>query len=114
MRRALDSLYGVSGALAAISLVGIGVLMLTQAVGREMGMQLRGADDIAAWLCAASAFLGLAHTFRHGELVRVALWIGLLKTRARWWAEVFALTVTVTGADVETSPTLSVATAARM
>lgn len=94
MRRWLDSLYDFSGALAALSLAGIGVLMLGQAIGRELGVMLRGADDIAAWLCAASAFLGLAHTFRHGELVRVALWIGMLKGRARWLAEVFALSVT--------------------
>jgi TRAP-type C4-dicarboxylate transport system permease small subunit len=94
MRRWLDRLYDFSGALAALSLAGIGVLMLGQAIGRELGVMLRGADDIAAWLCAASAFLGLAHTFRHGELVRVALWIGMLKGRARWLAEVFALSVT--------------------
>jgi TRAP-type C4-dicarboxylate transport system permease small subunit len=95
VRRWLDLLYDLSGALAAVCLAGIGVVMLAQAVGREMGMLLRGADDIAAWLCGASAFLGLAHTFRRGELVRVALWVGMLKGRTRWIAEVFALTVTV-------------------
>ena len=94
MRRWLDRLYNFSGALAALSLAGIGIIMLAQAVGRELGILVRGADDIAAWLCGATAFLGLAHTFRHGELVRVALWVGMLKGRARWGAEVFALTVT--------------------
>ena len=94
MRLWLDRLYNFSGGIAAVALAGIGVVMLAQAVGREMGMLLRGADDIAAWLCGAAAFLGLAHTFRHGELVRVALWVGMLKGRARWVAEVFGLTVT--------------------
>ena len=94
MRRSLDLLYAASGAFAALCLAGICVLMLAQAVGREFGVLIRGADDITSWLCAASAFFALGHTFRHGELVRVGLWIDLLQGRARWWAEIAALTVT--------------------
>ena len=66
MRRALDNLYAASGIAAAICLAGICVLMLAQLGAREMGILIRGADDISAWLCAASAFLALAHTFRKG------------------------------------------------
>jgi TRAP-type C4-dicarboxylate transport system permease small subunit len=91
LRRALDLLYWASGALAAVCLAGICVLMLAQAAGREFGLLIRGADDITAWLCAASAFFALGHTFRHGELVRVGLWLELLKPAARRWAELFAL-----------------------
>lgn len=94
LRRALDSLYAASGALAAVCLASICVLMLAQAAGREFGLLIRGADDITAWLCAASAFFALGHTFRHGELVRVGLWLDFLKPRPRWWAEVFALALT--------------------
>ena len=65
--------------------------MLAQAFGREAGILIRGADDIVAWLCAAAAFLALGHTFRHGELVRVGLWIHRLGPRARWIAEIAAL-----------------------
>jgi len=68
--------------------------MLAQAFGRELGVLVRGADDIVAWLCAAASFLALGHTFRHGELVRVGLWIDRLTGRARWLAEVLALAVT--------------------
>jgi TRAP-type C4-dicarboxylate transport system permease small subunit len=102
MRRALDALYAASGALAAVCLAGIAALMLAQAFARELGhtlfeggLLIRGADDITAWLCAASAFFALGHTFRHGELVRVGLWVEMLGTRARWWLELAALTVTV-------------------
>jgi TRAP-type C4-dicarboxylate transport system permease small subunit len=94
VRRALDSLYSLSGALAALCLAGICGLMLAQALGREFGLLIRGADDITSWLCAASAFFALGYTFRHGELVRVGLWIDMLKDRARWGAEVVALTIT--------------------
>src|SRR5438128_587850 len=70
------------------------MLMLAQSFGREAGILIRGAEDIVAWLCAASAFFALGHTFRHGELVRVGLWLDMLGTRGRWLAELFSLGVT--------------------
>lgn len=93
MRKALDTLYAASGLTAAVCLAGICVLMLAQAFAREAGILLRGADDISAWLCAASAFLALAHTFRKGDLIRVGLWIERLSAPARRRAEIVSLTV---------------------
>lgn len=94
MRRFLDRLYAASGALAAVCLASICVLMLAQAAGREFGLLIRGADDITSWLCAASAFFALGHTFRNGELVRVGLLIDMLKPGPRRMAEILALSVT--------------------
>jgi len=91
VRRFLDRLYLASGALAALCLAGICVLMLAQAAGREFGLLIRGADDVTSWLCAASAFFALGHTFRNGELVRVALFIDLLRPGARRAAEILSL-----------------------
>ena len=68
--------------------------MMAQALGREAGMLVRGADDIVAWLCAAASFLALGHTFRHGELVRVGLWLDHLGPGARRAMELFALGLT--------------------
>src|SRR3954453_3505974 len=95
MRRFLDRLYWGSGALAALCLAAICVVMLAQAFGREAGILIRGAEDITAWLTAASAFFALGHTFRHGELVRVGLWLDMLATRNRWLAEIFSLGITL-------------------
>jgi TRAP-type C4-dicarboxylate transport system permease small subunit len=95
LRRFLDRLYAASGALAAVCLAGIAVVMLAQAGMREMGMLLRGADDIVGWLCAASAFLALGYTFRHGELVRVGILIDRLPAAARRRAEHLALGLAV-------------------
>ncbi len=67
--------------------------MLAQAFGREVGVLVRGADDIVSWLCAAAAFFALGHTFRHGELVRVGLWLDMLGPGARRSLELFSLTV---------------------
>ena len=94
MRRFLDRLYTASGSFAALCLAGICVLMLAQAAGREFGLLIRGADDITAWLCAASAFFALGHTFRHGELVRVGLFVDMLRPGPRRVAELIALAST--------------------
>lgn len=94
VRQFLDRLYAASGALAALCLASICLLMLVQAVGREFGLLIRAADDITSWLCAAAAFLALGHTFRHGELVRVGLFVDLLKPGPRRIAEIVALSIT--------------------
>src|SRR5437764_9441397 len=91
MRRFLDRLYAAAAVAAAVCLAMIAVVMLAQAAMRELGLLLRGADDIVAWLCAASAFLALAHTFRNGELVRVSLVLTQLPPRARRHAETACL-----------------------
>ena len=91
MRRFLDRLYAGAGALAAVFLAAICVLMLAQAAGREMGMLVRGADDITAWLCAAAAFLPLAHTFKTGELIRVGLLLEKVGEGKRRALEIYSL-----------------------
>jgi TRAP-type C4-dicarboxylate transport system permease small subunit len=95
MRRFLNRLYDAAGALAAVCLAAIAVVMLAQAAMRELGLLFRGADDIVAWLCAATAFLALGHTFRRGELVRVGLIIERLPAAARRPVGIAALAVAV-------------------
>lgn len=91
MRRFLDRLYAASGALAAVCLAGVAAAMLAQAGMRAAGLLFRGADDIVAWLCAASAFLALGYTFRHGDLVRVSLLLNRLPPGPRRRAEAACL-----------------------
>jgi TRAP-type C4-dicarboxylate transport system permease small subunit len=95
LRRFLDRLYAASGALAAVCLASIAVVMLAQAGMREFGMLFRGADDIVSWLCAGSAFLALGHTFRRGELVRIGLVVDRLPARVRRPVNLAALAVSV-------------------
>lgn len=93
MRKFLDALYLGCGGLAAIFLAGIGALMMGQAVLREFGVLVRGADDITAWFCAATAFLALPHAFKNGDLVRVGLLLEGLNERSRRWFEIYSLLV---------------------
>jgi TRAP-type C4-dicarboxylate transport system permease small subunit len=95
LRRFLDRLYDAAGAAAAVCLASIAAVMLAQAAMRELGYLFRGADDIVGWLCAASAFLALGHTFRRGELVRVGIVIDHLPPRVRRPVGIGALFIAV-------------------
>ena len=93
MRRFLNFLYDAAGYLAAFFVFGIFVLMIAQTVMREVNMPTGGTDDLVAWFCAAAFFLALAHTFRHGDFVRVTLLIERLEPRARRAFEVLSLAI---------------------
>lgn len=73
MRRALNSLYAITAALAAASLILIAVLILLQVMLRLLGTQIKSADDIAGYALVATTLLGLAHTYRHNAHIRVGL-----------------------------------------
>ncbi len=93
IRKALDGLYLAAGYLAGLFLIAIFLLMMSLSVGRELGINVKSGDDLAAWCMASMAFLGLAHTFKSGEMVRVGLLTERLPVRPKWIAEVFALTM---------------------
>jgi len=73
MRKALEWLYTGSGMLAGVFLVLIAALSLAQICGRLFGFDAYSFDDFAGFCMAASSFLGLAHTYRRNEHIRVAL-----------------------------------------
>ena len=93
MRRALDRLYDIAGALAAFCVFAIFVVMLGAAVCRELGIRTGGTDDLVSWMTAAAAFLGLAHTFRHGDFVRVGLFLEAMPAGRRRLFELLSLSV---------------------
>ena len=91
LRRFLDALYWICGALAGLMLVALCVVMMLMSVGREFGINLKGGDEISGWLCAALCFLGLAHTFKHGDLIRVTLMVDRFEGGRRRLIELVAL-----------------------
>ncbi|MFD2182233.1 TRAP transporter small permease [Rhodoplanes azumiensis] len=93
IRTALDTLYLVAGWLAGGFLILIFVLMMLLSAGRPLGLNIPAGDDIVSWCMAAMAFLGLAHTFRSGELIRVGLLIDRFPDRTRRVFEIGALLV---------------------
>lgn len=73
MRKFLDRLYLWAAYLAALCVLAICVLMIGQSILREFGVATGATNDFVAWLCAAAAFLAMAHAFKHGDFVRVTL-----------------------------------------
>jgi TRAP-type C4-dicarboxylate transport system permease small subunit len=92
MRRLLDGLFLGAGYLAAFFLVVMFVIMLVMSVGRLswLNINIKAGDDFAAWAMAAMSFLGLAHTFKKGEMIRVGLLLEHLKGRTKQAFEIFA------------------------
>jgi TRAP-type C4-dicarboxylate transport system permease small subunit len=91
MRIFLDRLYLFAGYAAGAFLVLIFGIMMFMSLGRQVGLNIPAGDDIASWCMAAMAFLGLAHTFRRGEIIRVGVLIEQVTGRKRWALEIFAL-----------------------
>jgi TRAP-type C4-dicarboxylate transport system permease small subunit len=91
LRTLLDGLYRLSGYLAGVFLIVIFALLLGLSLGRVVGVNIPAGDELASWSMAAMAFLGLAHTFRSGELIRVGLLIDRFSGRTRWFFELIAL-----------------------
>ncbi len=91
MRVFLDRLYLFAGYAAGAFLVTIFGIMMFMSVGRQVGLNIPAGDDFASWCMAAMAFLGLAHTFKRGEIIRVGVLIEKATGRKRWLLEIFAL-----------------------
>ncbi|MDH5748694.1 MAG: TRAP transporter small permease [Rhodospirillales bacterium] len=95
MRRFLDGLYALSGALAVFFLAAICIIVSLQVganildrvigwlFGRPIGLLIPSYAEFAGFFLAATSFLALAHTFRKGSLIRVTLMIQRFKGRTR-------------------------------
>jgi TRAP-type C4-dicarboxylate transport system permease small subunit len=92
MRKLLDWLYTGSGILAGVFLILIAVLSLAQICGRLLGFAAYSFDDFAGYCMAASSFLGLAHTYRRNEHIRVALLVDRFSGNERRLLETLCLT----------------------
>jgi TRAP-type C4-dicarboxylate transport system permease small subunit len=93
IRVILDRLYLFAGYAAGGFMVLIFILMMVLSAGRPLGINLPAGDDFTSWCMAAMAFLGLAHTFRSGEMIRVGLLIDTLEGRTRHVVEIAALVI---------------------
>ena len=93
IRTFLDRLYLFAGYLAGLFIIAILVLMMLLSAGRPLGLNIPAGDDLVSWCMAATAFLGLAHTFKHGEMIRVGLLIDRLEGRTRRVFEIVALAI---------------------
>ncbi|WP_354004954.1 TRAP transporter small permease subunit [Ramlibacter albus] len=91
MRRFLDRLYYACGAIGAVFVALICVLMVAQSVLRELGVRTGAVNDVVAWFCAAASFFAMAHAFKHGDFVRVTLLLESVSPKVRRVLEIACL-----------------------
>src|ERR1051325_8070965 len=93
MRVFLDRLYLLSGYLAGGFMLAIFGLMMALSAGRPLGLNIPPPDDFVSWCMAPMGFLGLAPSFRSGEMIRVGLLIDKLPEKSRHWVELVCLVI---------------------
>jgi TRAP-type C4-dicarboxylate transport system permease small subunit len=93
MRKTLDFIYDAAGYLAAFFVFAIFAIMVLGSAMREMGFRTGGSTEVAAWMTAGAAFFGLAHTFKHGDFVRVVLVLEMFGPKTRRAFEVISLAI---------------------
>src|SRR5690606_22371637 len=86
LRRALGGLYNASGALAAVCLVLILLVIVLQMIARWTGIPFHGSSEYAGYLMASASFLAFAHTLNRGAHIRVSLLLAAAGER-RYWLE---------------------------
>ena len=93
LRRLLERIYFGAAVLGAVCIALICTLMVGQSVAREIGIATGAVNDIVSWLCAAAAFFTMAHAFKHGDFVRVTLFLEKMNPSTRRKFEIFSLLV---------------------
>ena len=78
LRKLLDFIYLSSGALAAVSLVAILLLIVVQMVARWTGEVFPGAASYAGYAMAAASFLAFANALNRGAHIRVSILLNAL------------------------------------
>jgi TRAP-type C4-dicarboxylate transport system permease small subunit len=93
VRRLLDGLYLAGGILSGCFLIAILVIMMIMSLGRPWGLNIPSGDDFASWSMAAMSFLGLAYTFKSGDMIRVGLFVDRFEGRKKQVIEVISLLI---------------------
>lgn len=98
VHHALNVLYQLCGAIAALMLMALTGLVLLSIATRLAGTYIAGLTEFAGYAMAAGSFFAMSHAFRHGAHIRVLLVVNRLDGRARrandlWCLGVFAAVV---------------------
>lgn len=85
LRRGLNGLYALNACLAALCLLAILLLTLSQMLARWTGNVLVGASDYAGYCMAAASFFGFATALNHGYHIRVGIVLNALPKKLKHW-----------------------------
>lgn len=89
LRPILDRLYKACGGVAALALIAILLIIVSQMVARWSGVSLPGSTNYAGYAMAAASFFAFAYALNHGAHIRVSLFLqrfsGMRRRIAELW-----------------------------
>ncbi len=80
----LDRLYLLGGAVAAVFMVLILVVIVAQMIARWSGAPFPGSTEFAGYAMAATSFFALAYALNRGAHIRVSIFLNLTPFTRRW------------------------------
>jgi TRAP-type C4-dicarboxylate transport system permease small subunit len=92
LRRLLDGMYKLGGAIASLFLIAILLIIVAQMVARWTGNVFPGATSYAGYCMASASFFALAYALNRGSHIRVTLLLGALG-RWRFWGEIWSIAI---------------------
>ena len=90
----LKNLYQLSGYIAAMFLIFVGIFILTGIASRLFGFYIRGLAEYSGYCMAASSFLALAYTFGQKGHIRITLFLEKANKDIRRILELWCLFIT--------------------
>ena len=90
----LKNLYQLSGYIAAMFLIFLGIFILTGIASRLFGFYIRGLAEYSGYCMAASSFLALAYTFGQKGHIRITLFLEKANKDIRRILELWCLFIT--------------------
>ena len=91
LARWVTGFYRLLGGLACVAMVAAFVSIALGVIARTFGLNIPGLDAYAGYSIAAALFLALPMTFRHGDHIRVTLFLDKLPAKARTVLEYWSL-----------------------
>jgi TRAP-type C4-dicarboxylate transport system permease small subunit len=90
----LNSLYKISGYIAAVFLILIAVFILIGISSRIFGFYIRGLAEYSGYCMASASFFALAYTFVEGGHIRITLFLEKISGTKKKFLEIWCLLVT--------------------
>jgi len=89
MWRLLDRVYVGAGVIAALGMISILVLIVSQMLARWFSVAFPGSTDYAGYAMAATSFFALAYALTRGAHIRVSVFLNI-SDGTRFWLDAFA------------------------
>lgn len=90
--RFLDRLYLASGALAAVFMIIILIIIVLQMIARWSSISFQGSTEFAGYAMAATSFFAFAYALNRGAHIRVSIVLNI-NNFTRKWVDAYAMLI---------------------